>query len=109
MVVNPNNGEVRIWWNYGPDDDWANGWRFVSGGVIATGVPHANWDTLRFPDINGDGRGDYVTIGVGGSLALWLNSTSPSRPSPPPRLRPLTITSETPVLDVTILCMRRCP
>lgn len=73
MVVNPNNGAVRIWWNYGPDESWFNGWKFVEGGEIATGVPHANWETLRFPDINGDGRGDYVTVGVGGSLRLWLN------------------------------------
>lgn len=41
--------------------------------MIATGVPHANWETLHFPDINGDGRADYVIIGKGGSLALWVN------------------------------------
>jgi hypothetical protein len=30
--------------------------------------------TLRFPDINGDGRADYVYIGKGGSLGHWLNT-----------------------------------
>ncbi|KAK2029622.1 hypothetical protein LX32DRAFT_616739 [Colletotrichum zoysiae] len=76
MVVNKNNGAVKIWWNYGPDDGWANGWKFVEGGEIASGVPHANWETLRFPDINGDGRADYVYIGEGGALKHHLNTGS---------------------------------
>ncbi len=77
MVVDPNNGAVNIWWNYGPDNDWVNGWKFVPGGQIASGVPHANWATLRFPDINGDGRADYVYIGQNGALGAWLNTGSP--------------------------------
>jgi len=39
-------------------------------------VPHANWETLRLADMNGDGRADYMTVGVRGSLALWLNRGS---------------------------------
>lgn len=74
MVVNPKNGAVKIWWNYGPDNSWVNGWKFVEGGEIATGVPHANWETLRFPDINGDGRADYVYIGEGGALMHYMNT-----------------------------------
>ncbi|KND93383.1 Lipase 1 [Tolypocladium ophioglossoides CBS 100239] len=74
MVVNTKNGAVKIWWNYGPDDAWVNGWKFVEGEEIATGVPHANWDTLRFPDINGDGRADYVYIGEGGALKHYMNT-----------------------------------
>lgn len=77
MVVNKDNGAVEIWWNYGPDDSWANGWKFVSGGQIASGVPHANWETLRFPDINGDGRADYAYIGEGGALYHYMNTGSP--------------------------------
>ena len=53
LVVDQDTGAVTVYWNEGPDDNWENGWRFVPGGVIATGVPHANWATLRFPDING--------------------------------------------------------
>ncbi|PNP41723.1 hypothetical protein TGAMA5MH_06316 [Trichoderma gamsii] len=74
LVVDPNNGAVKIWWNYGPDASWFNGWKFVEGGQIATGVPHANLATLRFPDINGDGRADYVYIGEGGSLRHFMNT-----------------------------------
>src|ERR1700722_8176529 len=73
MVVNPTNGAVDIWWNKGANANWANGWQFVPGGQIAPGVPNANWETMRFPDVNGDGRGDYVVIGEGGSLKHWLN------------------------------------
>lgn len=75
MVVNPDNGAVKVWWNYGPDENWDNGWKFVEGGQIASGVPHANWATLRFPDINGDGRADYVVVGEGGAL---LHYSKPS-------------------------------
>ncbi|KAI3557278.1 hypothetical protein CABS03_11863 [Colletotrichum abscissum] len=74
MIVNPQNGAVKIWWNYGADESWVNGWKFIDGGQIASGVPHANWATLRFPDINGDGRADYVYIGAAGSLSHWMNT-----------------------------------
>jgi hypothetical protein len=50
MVVNKNTGAINIYWNHGPDTSWENSWKFVPGGEIAVGVPHANWDTLRFPD-----------------------------------------------------------
>ncbi|KAH8894324.1 integrin alpha N-terminal domain-containing protein [Thozetella sp. PMI_491] len=76
LAVTPNTGAVRIWWNYGADSGWANGWKFVEGGVIATGVPHANWETLHFPDINGDGRADYVVVGQGGALRHFMNTGS---------------------------------
>lgn len=74
MVVDEDDGSVHIWWNYGADDTWVNGWKFYDGGIIATGVPHANWETLRFPDINGDGRADYVVVGEGGSLLHYMNT-----------------------------------
>lgn len=74
LVVDPKKGSVRVWWNYGPDKNWSNGWKFVEGGVIASGVPHANLNTLRFPDINGDGRADYVYIGEGGALKHHMNT-----------------------------------
>ena len=76
LVVDPSKGSVRIWWNYGPDANWVNGWKFVDGGIIASGVPHANLETLRFPDINGDGRAEYVYIGAGGSLHHFMNTGS---------------------------------
>jgi hypothetical protein len=37
-------------------------------GEIASGVPHSNPATLRFPGINGNGRPDYVCVGESGLL-----------------------------------------
>ncbi|SCB65313.1 unnamed protein product [Fusarium graminearum] len=76
LVVDPDNGSVRAWWNYDPDESWDNGWKYVPGGEVTSGVPHANLETLRFPDINGDGLADYVYIGEGGSLNHHLNTGS---------------------------------
>ncbi|KAM3459126.1 hypothetical protein MY3296_000273 [Beauveria thailandica] len=75
LVIKPRNGAVRVFWNYGADDSWENGWKFVDGGVIASGVPHANLATLRFPDINGDGRADYRRQGRLrlDQVQVWLN------------------------------------
>ncbi|OBT86038.1 hypothetical protein VE02_05547 [Pseudogymnoascus sp. 03VT05] len=42
LVVNPDDGSADIYWNHGPDAGWAHGWKFVEGGQIASGVPHAN-------------------------------------------------------------------
>ena len=54
LVVDGDTGAVTCYWNYGPDAKAEHGWRFIAGGVIATGVPHANLATIRFPDINGE-------------------------------------------------------
>jgi hypothetical protein len=80
LVVNPDSGAVTVYWNRGYDVGWANGWKFEPGGEIASGVPHVNLATLRFPDINGDGRADYVYIGEGGSLGHWLNTGTEAEP-----------------------------
>nr|UMZ45332.1 hypothetical protein [Paramyrothecium sp.] len=77
LVLNSDDGSVRVWWNYGPADSWDNGWKFVRGEEIASGVRHANLETLRFADMNGDGRDDYLYIGEGGSLKLYLNTGPP--------------------------------
>lgn len=43
---------------------------------LQRGFSHANLETLRFPDINGDGRADYVYIGEHGSLKHYMNTGS---------------------------------
>lgn len=73
-MVDPSTGSVDVWWNKGPSDTAPNGWDWGKAGQIFQGTPHANLATLRFPDINGDGRADYVFIGKGGSLAHWMNT-----------------------------------
>ena len=77
LVVNSDTGAVDVYWNLGADPHAENGWRFQPGGQIASGVPHANLATLSFPDINGDGRADYVIVGESGAIAVWLNVGQP--------------------------------
>lgn len=74
LVVDPKNGAVKIWWNFGPDASWVNGWKFAEGSQFTIEVSHASLETLRFPDINGDGRADCVYIGEGGSLRHFMNT-----------------------------------
>lgn len=74
LILNPDNGAIHVWWNRGPQADANNGWKWERGGKIADGARHANLATLRFPDINGDGRADYVFIGEGGALQNWMNT-----------------------------------
>lgn len=72
-----NTGHTDVYWNFGPDPAAEYGWRFQPGGMIASGVAHANLGTLRFADINGDGRADYLVIGDSGSVAAYLNVGQP--------------------------------
>ncbi|EYB22343.1 hypothetical protein FG05_13219 [Fusarium graminearum] len=74
--IHPKTGEITCWLNNLPKPCWDNGWKYVPGGEVTSGVPHANLETLRFPDINGDGLADYVYIGEGGSLNHHLNTGS---------------------------------
>lgn len=64
---------MSVWWNYGPDNNYLNNWKWINGSQIWGGAPYANLKTLRFPDINGDGRADIVVVGLGGSVKHWLN------------------------------------
>ncbi|GGP66221.1 FG-GAP-like repeat-containing protein [Streptomyces abikoensis] len=62
------DGSVRAWRNAGGGrDDWS------PYGLIATGVPGATGDQVRFADIDGDGKADYVLVGADGSLRAWRN------------------------------------
>jgi len=53
----------------------SNGKGFASNGLaIAVGVAGANSGNVRFMDVSGDGRFDYVLISADGSLEAWLNT-----------------------------------
>ncbi|MEU2896254.1 FG-GAP-like repeat-containing protein, partial [Streptomyces sp. NPDC001273] len=70
VVINAD-GSVRAWTNGGPKaggGDWI--WR--PQGTIASGVGAAGRN-VRFADLNGDGRADYVVINADGSVRAWTN------------------------------------
>jgi len=85
LVVH-DNGAVDAWINAGGDTPGQPGW--VPRGQIASGVPGASPATVRFADVNGDGRDDYLVVQIdGGPVTAWLNAggDTPTQPGWIPR------------------------
>ncbi|WP_189162836.1 FG-GAP-like repeat-containing protein, partial [Sphaerisporangium melleum] len=81
LVVGASNGSILAWLNGGPNASASNGWAWNFQGEVAPGVGYPA-DRVRFADINGDGRDDYLILGeADGSLRAWLNA-GPSSSSP---------------------------
>ncbi|WKU47542.1 FG-GAP-like repeat-containing protein [Streptomyces sp. VNUA116] len=68
-LVVEDNGSVHAWTNNGGDtkDDWTD------RGIIATGAG-APGNKVRFADINGDGKADYLVVEDNGSVHAWTNN-----------------------------------
>ncbi|GAB1818239.1 GDSL-type esterase/lipase family protein [Herbidospora sp. RD11066] len=54
-----------------PTTSTMNGWRH--NGQIASGVG-ATRDEVRFADLNGDGRDDYLVVGAQAQVTAWFNT-----------------------------------
>lgn len=69
-LVIDKQGVVDAWRNEGklPDGTW--GWFHL--GVIATGIGEPG-DSIRFADLNGDGRDDYLAVLPDGAVRMYLN------------------------------------
>ncbi len=68
-LVLASNGAVSAWINNGGDG--AGGW---SGrGQVAPGVG-APGSQVRFADLDGDGRADYLVLADNGSMSAWINN-----------------------------------
>lgn len=67
IVINPD-GKVHVMLNRGGDGH--GGWQ--DAGIVAQGTT-TNPDQVRFADIDGDGRTDYVTIADNGAVSAYLN------------------------------------
>ncbi|MGW9396547.1 FG-GAP-like repeat-containing protein [Streptomyces sp. NPDC055642] len=65
------DGSVRAWTNGGPKAGGGD-WIWSTQGTIASGVGAAGRN-VRFADLNGDGRADYVVINADGSVRAWTN------------------------------------
>ncbi|NJP88216.1 hypothetical protein HCN51_01870 [Nonomuraea sp. FMUSA5-5] len=83
LQVNANSS-VQAWLNGGPNPKEPAGgadWLWYPQGTIASGVgaPGAN---IRFTDLNGDGRADYVKLNDDSSVQAWLNGgPNPKEPA----------------------------
>jgi hypothetical protein len=69
------NGAVTAYLNLGsPDPNPLNAGmvNWLVQGVIATGVGGLR-DQIRFADLDGDGKADYLWVHDDGSVEAWLN------------------------------------
>ncbi|MFI7448569.1 GDSL-type esterase/lipase family protein [Nonomuraea sp. NPDC049714] len=66
-----DDSSVKAWRNGGPNPNGGD-WLWFPQGTIAGGIgaPGAN---IRFTDLNGDGRADYVKVNDDSSVQAWIN------------------------------------
>ncbi|MFJ9461607.1 FG-GAP-like repeat-containing protein [Kitasatospora sp. NPDC101447] len=72
-IINPD-GSVRVYLNKGGDG--RGGWQDF--GQVATGLT-SDSSRVRFADIDGDGRADYILINPDGSVRVYLNKGGDGR------------------------------
>jgi lysophospholipase L1-like esterase len=70
LQVNADSS-VQAWLNGGPNPSGGD-WRWYPQGTIAGGVGAAGAN-VRFADINGDNRADYLVVNANGSVQAWVN------------------------------------
>jgi lysophospholipase L1-like esterase len=71
LAVNATTGAVTCYYNGGADSTAANGWFWSDGGVIASGIGEGAG--VRFADIDGDGRADYIWLSDSGAATVYIN------------------------------------
>jgi hypothetical protein len=74
-----DDGSVEAWYNMGGLDDGENaakvGW--MPNGQIASGIGK-DGAGMRFADLNGDGREDYLWVDTNGAITAYLNLGAPA-------------------------------
>ncbi|KAI3393725.1 hypothetical protein diail_3771 [Diaporthe ilicicola] len=70
-----NNGAVTAFLNLGSNSGGADAGKvqWAAQGVIASGVG-GDRASVRFADLNGDGRAEYLRVNDDGSVECWLNA-----------------------------------
>ncbi|MFI1188194.1 FG-GAP-like repeat-containing protein [Streptomyces californicus] len=68
LLLEPN-GAVSAWVNKGGTG--TAGW--TAAGQIAKGGTGGTPDQIRFADVNGDRRSDYLVVAANGAVTAWLN------------------------------------
>jgi hypothetical protein len=69
LIVTGTNGAIHTWVNNGGDVPGGGGW-VDRGQTAGGGGPSAQ---IRFADINGDGRADYLVLADNGAIHAWIN------------------------------------
>ncbi|UCM90452.1 FG-GAP-like repeat-containing protein [Streptomyces marincola] len=65
------DSSVQAWLGGGPKPEGGD-WYWAPQGTIAGGVG-ARGRNVRFTDLNGDGRADYVVVNADSSVQAWIN------------------------------------
>ncbi|CAG8981912.1 hypothetical protein HYALB_00009167 [Hymenoscyphus albidus] len=75
-----DDGSVDCWLNLGGPDNRANAAKvsWLPQGAIATGIVK-DGAGVRFADINGDGRAEYLYVNTDGSVEAYLNLGGPDK------------------------------
>ncbi|MGC5241460.1 FG-GAP repeat domain-containing protein, partial [Streptomyces albogriseolus] len=83
LKVNPDSS-VQAWINGGPNPKEPTGgadWLWYPQQTIASGVGTAG-NTIRFADLNGDRRADYLKVNPDSSVQAWINGgPNPKEPT----------------------------
>lgn len=66
-----SGGAVKALRNTGSLND--AGRNFDDLGTIAPGVQGVSGDMIRFADMTGDGKSDFLAVGNDGSIRMWKN------------------------------------
>ena len=76
LWVNPSNGAVSAYLNFeGPGNRPDNAQVYYrADGVVATGVG-TDGSGVRFAELNGDGRVEYLNVNANGAVDAWLNGS----------------------------------
>ncbi|MGC4815285.1 FG-GAP-like repeat-containing protein [Micromonospora sp. DT228] len=64
------DSSVKAWLNGGSQGNGARAWNFVGTVATGVGVPGSN---VRFADISGDGKADYLAVDADSSVEGWIN------------------------------------
>lgn len=72
-LVVADDGSVRAWRNAGNIPEAGKPHKWEELGTIAAGVGEAG-SKVRFADIDGDGRADYLVVYDGGAVKAWRNT-----------------------------------
>ncbi|MFY1619741.1 GDSL-type esterase/lipase family protein [Micromonospora sp. WMMD736] len=68
-----DNGRVHAYYNIADGDSLIKKPKWVEKLSWAPGVNGASLNSLRFSDVDGDGRADYLMVGTDGSVHAFLN------------------------------------
>ena len=71
-MVDDKTGAINVWANEGRDFGSPNLWIWTPRGQVATGLGAGAG--VRFADIDGDGRDDYIWLSEAGAATIYINA-----------------------------------